>query len=514
LANWCAGGALLVLALGVSPAARGQAKPGSADPTPIAGVPAPGAAVAGPGVPLGPEPTPCFMPPPSPSPLPPGPPTLVKEKNELSDETPNAFGCECPPPWSPHLEFTAGVYIFNTIRVTNNQAFNVTTFNPALLKFMPNPALSIADPRNSVPTGLSGVPSLSGFSDFTFQTGVAPVLTLKLMNGEGWGLRVRWWQMEQSARSQQAINGDTSAGIVPFGGSGNRIVQSATPFAGFGLTSPDTSRLLDPLLAPGVPPQGAGDGDINNGPAQGVAQSLLANSLPEDVMTFSDTLKVQVWDLEATRDFVDDHWAFHIAAGARYAYVSQLYESFRVHAPGFFNLPDPEVTPGTVEDFVGVNVTRDDTLFNAGDSFAGVGPTLLFGVQYQIQPLWGIIAFANVRGSILFGRQKQTAFQLSHFAGSAFQSANNDAGADPNPLDYLPISFNGATAMQNETRRDQTVPQWEYEAGVQWGRDLGAAGFFVSAAVTGQQWFGVGSATSQSGDLRLFGIKADVGFDY
>src|SRR5262249_37085794 len=152
------------------------------------------------------------------------------------------------------------------------------------------------------------------------------------------------------------------------------------------------------------------------------------------------------------------------------------------------------------DDVIGVFVNQDDSTLVAAESYSGVGPSLAFGVQYQIPPLFGIIVFGNVRGSILFGSQKQTAFQLTRFSGTAKQVANNDAVLDSNGhLDYLPTSFSMSTFNQNELRRDQMVPEWDFSVGLEWGHDLGRAGFFIQAAFVGQEWHNVGNANSLSG---------------
>jgi hypothetical protein len=67
--------------------------------------------------------------------------------------------------------------------------------------------------------------------------------------------------------------------------------------------------------------------------------------------------------------------------------------------------------------------------------------------------------------------------------------------------------------MQDQTRRDQMVSEWEFKAGIGWGRNLGRSGFFIQAAVLGQEWHAVGNAANLSADLRLFGAKVNTGFN-
>jgi hypothetical protein len=464
----------------------------------------------------------------------PGIPPLLSEKTwPIGEDSGTAFTKpeECPPDETPILRFEAGVLIFTQVRTTNNPAYTITRNNPALTQFIANPDPRVADPVVSVPTGNPpGTPTTTQF-DFQFGTAVAPVLDLKLALDNGLGVRFGWFGFEQGARSLRPSSGgastplgvrndDISAGIIPFGRAGNTTIRSASPFPAFGVVSPDTSQLLDPLLAPGIPMPigngGPGDQDPNFGPVQGVAQSLLANGLPGDQFAFADHLKVDVWDLEASKDFWLDRMALQLRAGVRYAYISQSYAASRFHLPGSFQLATVEREPA--DDFIGVFVNEDNSTLFTGESYSGVGPSLAFGVQYQIPPLFNIIVFGNVRGSILFGRQKQTAFQVTRFSGTARQVVNLDPGtpgdAAAGTLDYFPISFSTSSFNQNEFHRDQTVPEWDFSLGLEWGHDLGRAGFFIQAAFVGQEWHNVGNANSLSGDLRLFGLSVTTGFDY
>jgi hypothetical protein len=533
MAKWWKGAALMICWMGLPVLARAQYLPGPAGPAPIQ------------------EPAPIAKeeskPPPKIPEMPePGIPPLLSEKTwPIGEDSGTAFTKpeECPPDDTPILRFEAGVLIFTQVRTTNNPAYTITTTNPALARFIPNSAPNPTNSVVSVPTNNPpGIPTTTQF-DFQFGTAVAPVLDLKIAADNGLGLRVGWFGFEQSARSLRPStggsstplgvrNGDVSAGIIPFGRAGNTTIRSGSPFPTFGVVSPDTSQLLDPLLAPGIPmpigPGGPGDQEPNFGPVQGVAQSLQANGVPGDQFSFANHLKVDVWDLEASKDFWLDRLALQVRAGVRYAYISQSYVANRFHPTGAFQLPtvenlvstptpEPPESDVRPDDIIGVVVNRDDATLVSSESYYGVGPTLAFGIQYQIQPLFGIIVFGNVRGSVLFGRQKQTAFQLTHFSGTANQVSDLvDDPLDPPETTpaYLPTSFSASTFNQNELHRSQTVPEWDFSLGLEWGHDLGRAGFYVQAAVVGQEWHNVGNANSLSGDLRLFGLSVTTGFDY
>jgi hypothetical protein len=447
---------------------------------------------------------------------------------DLPANTCNAF-CneeECPPPESPfwaHVKFDAGLFVTQPVRVTNNPAYLITT-NPPVQRFTTNPALRIADQRYILPTGNPVPAAQTTEYDFQFGRAVIPMLGLSVANDSGFGVRLGWWGFNQNANSLQpsfgglrtplrAVNGDISAGIVPAGGMGNTTIRSPGPFRGFGIVSPDTSRLLDPLILPGTPlpigRAGPGDDEPNIGPARGLSQSLLANQTGADLFSFSDRLRMNVWDIEATQSAALGPVGLSGTAGVRYAYVSQTYAAGRFNAASF-TIPTVEV--GFADDFVNMHVNPDSAVLAAGESFSGIGPTLSLGAQYQPPALGGLGVFANVRGSVLFGQQKQTAFQLTQFVGTATAGLNRDR--DFNKVEYNTTQFNVATYAQNEFRRKHTVTPWEGSAGLEWGRASGWANFYVQAAVTIQEWIDVGSATSLKGDLRLFGLSVTTGFDF
>jgi hypothetical protein len=508
LANWSIGGVLLALGLGAATAACAQQMPGPGEPAPVG------------------EPAPCYGAPSQAAPLPPGPPTLTKEKNDLPDDVPNAFDethyaneGSC---W--HAGVDVGLYIFRPVRITNDPAFTVTTTAP-VQHFVINQGLTAANSAFTLPVGLGAGPANTTQYEFEFGRSVVPVLSASVVAPNGFGVRVRWFGFDQNARSVRPTTGgariplgtftnsDISAGILPFEGTGNTVFQSAGP-PGFGITSPDTSKPLGSLLQRGVPLPagigGPGDSDPNAGPATGLAQSLLANGIPSDFLTFSQSLRLEAYDLEATQEFALAPVGFQVSLGARYAYVSQTYGASRFHPAGSFALPTVEVGPP--DDFIGVTVLQDDAVLSAAESFSGVGPTMSLGIQYQLPYLAGLTVFGNVRGSIIFGQQKQTAFQQTRFNGAAslFGSTDNEVPV----LEFLPTPFNQFTFMENEVKRDRAVAQWEYEAGVGWGQNFGRTGFFLQVAVTGQEWHGVGNPINLKSDLRLFGGKVNTGFDF
>lgn len=510
LANYCIGGALMALCWSAGPAARAQVGPGPLEPAPVGDSP------------------PCYGAPPCPTPVAPAPPTLTKEKNEIPDDVPNAFDETHPAHddyWG-HVGIDVGLYIFlKRTRVTDNPAFSITTA-PQVQRFVTNPNVTTSNPNFILPTGAPYGPATTTQFDFDFGKTVAPVIAAQIVNDYGFGFRMRWFGFDQNAKAvtpasgggaiplRPLTNSDVSAGILPFGALGNTFIHSASPFLGFGVNSPDTSRLLDPLLAPGIPMPigrtGPGDDDPNFGPPTGLAQSLLANGVPSDVLTFSESLRVEAWDFEAMQDLPLDRFGIQVSAGARYAYISQTYYANRFHALGGFELPTIE--RGRADDFIGVFVNRDDANLIGGESFSGIGPTLSARVEYRVPWLGGLTAFGMVRGSVLFGHQKQTAFQTTHFTGTARLVRNEDN--DFAKLEYFTTPFNGSTFIEAENRTSQTVPQWDYEVGVGWGQNVGRAGFSAQVSVFGQEWDGIGSPANLDSDLRLFGLKAEIGMDY
>jgi hypothetical protein len=120
--------------------------------------------------------------------------------------------------------------------------------------------------------------------DFRHDYELAPLVWVGVRCGDGFGLRGRWWQYDQSAGESVIDDLD------------DYFVGSASPL---GLRIRDTT--------------------VDNAAA------------PETVETQSD-LRLTVFDLEATQDLQCLGWWVTVSGGARYAYLTQSYGAARLEA--------------------------------------------------------------------------------------------------------------------------------------------------------------------------------------
>jgi hypothetical protein len=58
------------------------------------------------------------------------------------------------------------------------------------------------------------------------------------------------------------------------------------------------------------------------------------------------------------------------------------------------------------------------------------------------------------------------------------------------------------------------MPVTEYEIGLEYGADFGGSRLYLQGAVLGQTYFGAGSASSENGNMSLFGIHVALGLNW
>jgi hypothetical protein len=58
------------------------------------------------------------------------------------------------------------------------------------------------------------------------------------------------------------------------------------------------------------------------------------------------------------------------------------------------------------------------------------------------------------------------------------------------------------------------MPIGELELGLEYARRMGRMDLFVRSAVVDQTYFGIGSPTSTSGNLSLFGVQVSLGLGF
>jgi hypothetical protein len=196
---------------------------------------------------------------------------------------------------------------------------------------------------------------------------------------------------------------------------------------------------------------------------------------------FTSHLLLDVWDFEVTHDLRVGKWCLLWAGGVRYLHMAQRYAAYQ--------------SPVSSVDLVPVN---PETLVS-GHSFNGVGPMLALEAERPLGSS-GLSLYGTTRGAVLFGTGKQSTMgQLTiTFPGVGGERT---------------IFKNALTAVNNASHND-VLPVLEFEVGVQYGREVGQFYPFVRTGLVGQAYFGAGSATSEDGNLGLFGLCVTAGLHF
>jgi hypothetical protein len=282
---------------------------------------------------------------------------------------------------------------------------------------------------------LGGVPTTTLGNDveeFGYELAVAPRFWLGYVTDCGLGVRAGYFRYEQSARPLDATN----PGLTPGGGT--------------------VSSITSPLLL---------------GAETGVASLTIFSSkgaaldLPgADSLAFMSKLRLETAQLEITQEMAIGRWAFLLAGGLEYAYLSQNYKAYRSAADG-----------------------TQDSLF-AGHNFEGIGPGVTMEVRRPLG-IPGLSLYGSGRGSVLFGRGKHTAMQTT-------------------------VTVANTISQQAHAARDDLMPKLEGEVGAEWTRDLGHARLVIQSAIVGQAYFGGGNGISENGNLGLVGLQVTAGFHF
>jgi hypothetical protein len=283
--------------------------------------------------------------------------------------------------------------------------------------------------------------------DFDYGLNFAPRVVLGVVGDSGLGVRAAWWRLDES--------------------------QAVPPFMG-------ASASLNPLFGsapvPGVP------GVIS---PSAVAQQL---KIFQEALGFDNHVQLQVWDWEAFQDWRQDGWELLASGGARFANLSQGYRAFRSNSG--------TAKSGTTT----FTLLQDADTLGSGRSFAEVGPTAAVELRRALG--WrGFSVYGMARGSVLFGREHEQAFELS--AVSLRTAVGTSA----------PKTTTTSTFSQSLTGRGRTVPMADAEVGVSWAMPYGRALVFTQLGFLNQTWFGGGSATN-GGDLGFFGLHFSAGVNY
>jgi hypothetical protein len=325
-----------------------------------------------------------------------------------------------------------------------------------------DPALTISTTTftTDVATGsITRTVTPGSIMDFDHKYEVAPIVWLGYVSDSGLGARVRWWHYDES-NSLSAVNPQVGPVPPPVNGilTFNSLAISSASVLGLG---PVTSF----------------------GSVDGPEQVLAANKI-----------RLNVWDFEATQELHSGCWTFGVSAGLRYAMLSQRYAATRL---GFTGVPPLAGQDGDGDDVI----FADSNSLLANHSFNGAGPTASLDIRRPIGGR-GLALYGTARGSILFGRNKQSAISLTTFrAGETVDLAEDE-------------NIDTATGLSMAANHDQVMPVAEVEAGAEWSRQMGRVVPLVRVGIVAQSWFDAGSATSLTGDLGFFGLTFGAGLSF
>lgn len=187
----------------------------------------------------------------------------------------------------------------------------------------------------------------------------------------------------------------------------------------------------------------------------------------DDTYTAVSSLEARTIDLEGTKRGDFCLWSLTGSGGVRYAKIKQTYDSAIRN---------------------GNDILTAASVYDHG--FEGVGPT--FGLQ-AVRPLGCRFSlFSAARASILIGNGQENLLVREGLDGTV-----------PQPTSVL-------------SKRNDLLTIGEIQVGGEYNTQtrVGGGQLFVRGTVEGQVWQGVGSASSEDGDLVFFGGTVAVGLKF
>jgi hypothetical protein len=247
--------------------------------------------------------------------------------------------------------------------------------------------------------------------DFDYNAQFVPEISLGMKSCSGWGVRLHWWGFANSdTQSIGPLLDDPAADLDV------EEIASATPLG--------LSARVD-----GIDTESSGS------------------------FTARSRLRMDVWDLELTKQINNTRWSFLLTGGVRYAHISQNYEAVATE----IDTDDQDISGSAVD---------------SGHNFNGAGPTLSIDARRRIGNT-GLYVFGHSRGSVLCGERKRVAQEFD------LADTNDDGTLDEATL----------TAVAQQTS-DCVIPVIEARIGAGWQRNVGR--------------FSVLGEAAEDGSLRIF----------
>jgi len=227
------------------------------------------------------------------------------------------------------------------------------------------------------------------------------------------------------------------------------------------------------------PSQNLPDMDIVNPDFQGSPGILLSQGLGVDRLYYSSSLLLNSLDLEATYDICQCPCTLLFSGGVRYMFMAQRYNQALHNS----------VT-------VNADTATETSVLDFRHNFHGIGPTAALEAHRQLGNT-RLSLFGMVRGSLLVGDTDQSL---------AFNEVVDDPGG---------IAGGSQTRLGNATSdQADTLAVSEIEVGLEYELKLYRCSTFTRLAFVDQTYFGAGCASSQDGNLSLFGGQISIGVNY
>jgi hypothetical protein len=304
------------------------------------------------------------------------------------------------------------------------------------------------NPEVSITHGQGTSSATTTTTNFDYDVDFGPKVVLGVAGAGGWGLRGSWWLIDEESRTGGLTNRDAT---------GHTVVRSTPAIGVPGFSSPGT-----------------------------VAKAF---GVFNDNFGFLNHIRADDWILEASKEFQGDLWSLLVTGGARYTYISQGYFASRVNS-GTGSLGTSKVT-----------LIQDSDNIAAGHNFGGIGPTVSLDFHRQIAQTCFAL-YGTARGSVLFGDETMTAFQLT--------VENAKITPKKGPVTVI----NSSTLVSGRSTGEATVPMGDFEVGVNWSKNAGRARLYLQAGIVDETWWNTGSATTPHGLLGFFGLQIMAGVNY
>ncbi|MCE9531851.1 MAG: hypothetical protein K8T89_12110 [Planctomycetes bacterium] len=297
-------------------------------------------------------------------------------------------------------------------------------------RFESNPAFT----ASTIRVGPGGFQTTTRrIEEFSYDAAFTPRLWAGVEYG-GMGVRLSWLGYDQSAQPKNVVNASPTLG---------------SPVAASLVTG--SSPLLAIATQTGLP-------GVNSIRPQG-------SPLPPDRLSFTSSLELSIWDLDATfSDLQLGLWSFTAYGGLRYVYVQQTYNAFSA------GLPPQQLL--------------------SSQTFNGYGPSLGVSARRPFSGT-GLSAYGSLRFAFLFGSDEHVSQGQTLGLVPPFNLSSND----------------------DSSSRIRYAPWVDVEMGLEWAKQIGSTIISTHAGVFSSM-FPLGSGSNGNGNIGLLGLSLGGGIRY